>query len=116
MTINSPIIDAGPTTRKIDVRSVVCNLIEPFGPGTDNTFNTRVVVDGSVSLLTYTAQWHGQMIFTLDPNTDEVSMYIAIEVDGDITWKEVSIGLDYEDPRTGKEKDPNYDLYYPSAS
>lgn len=115
MTINSPIIDAGPTVGKADVRSVVCPLIEPFGPGTDSRFDTRSVVDGSSSYLTYTAQWHGQMIFTLSPDVNQVLMYIAIEVDGDITWKEVSVGAVYEDPRTGKEKDPNYDLYFPSA-
>ena len=115
MTINSPIIDAGPTLRKVDVRSVVCPLIEPFGPGTDSTFNTLTVVNGSMNYLAYTAQWHGQMIFTLAPDANRVLMYVAIEVDGDITWKEVSVGLVYQDPRTGKKKDPNYDLYFPSA-
>ena len=111
MTINSPIIDAGPTISRADVRTVVCPLIEPF-VSTTTEFGTLSIVDGSITYLTYRPEWHGQMIFTLVPAEKQVVIYIAIEVDGDLTWKEVSVGLVYEDPRTDEEKDPNYDLYF----
>lgn len=114
MAINNPIIDAGPTIRKVDTPFVACPIIETEGPP---PLWTRVVTDGVLEAVYYDPQWQGQMIFTVPTGTTNVVIYIAVETSASfLEWKEVSTGVVYEDPRTGKEKDPTYDLYFPSAS
>ena len=114
MAINNPIIDAGPIIRKADTPFVACPIIETQGPP---PLYEVTSVDGVLEIVYYNPQWEGQMIFTVPTGTTNIIVYIAIETSANFfEWKEVGTGITYEDPRTEKEKDPAYDLYFPSAS
>lgn len=119
MAINNPIIDAGPTISKADANTTVCLLIEPTSPG---TFNYLKIVDGVVDSGTASPQWEGQLLAVKLDNIPAVTLYVAVSAPippTDIValaWRRVSTKVVFEDPRTGKEKDPAYDLYFPSAS
>jgi hypothetical protein len=113
MAINNPIIAAGPTIRKIDVQTTVAPLIEVEAPGSFFEYKT---VDGVLQGVNHEPQWEGQMLFVKLKDFPAVTVYIAISItEGTITalrWREASVGATIIDPRTGKEKDPNYDLYF----
>ena len=113
MAINNPIIAAGPTIRKIDAQTTVAPLIEVDAAG---SFFEYKVVDGVLQGVYYQPQWEGQMLFVKLKDVPAVTVYIAISItEGFLTalrWREASVGTTIIDPRTGKEKDPNYDLYF----
>lgn len=120
MAINNPIIDAGPTIRKVDTNTTVCPLIESNLPG---TFTYYKIVDGVAESGTVFPQWEGQLLAVKIPDIPAVTLYVAVLVPlpqnstiTELKWREVSAGATYEDPRTGEEKDPAYDLYFPLAS
>lgn len=112
MAINSPIIDAGPTIQKVDTLTVIAPLIEVATPG---SFDYLRFIDGAPDFGTAKPQWEGQLLFVKLKDIPQVTIFVAIEDDsnpGVFAWKEAETGVTYEDPRTGKEKDPLYDLYY----
>ena len=94
---------AGPSVRKVDTGTTICPLIEATdGPP---------FVVGFPAVVTYDPQWHGQMIFTYNIELDSVTIYVAYDDGTELSWKRVNAGAVITDPRTGKPKDPYYDLY-----
>ncbi len=111
MAINSPIIDAGPTIQKVDTLTVIAPLVEVATPGSFDYFR---MVDGVPDFGTVQPRWEGQLLFVKLKNVQQVTIFVAIEDDsspGVLAWKEAETGVTYTDPRTGKAKDPLYDLY-----
>ncbi len=56
----------------------------------------------------------GQIVFY--KNGDTGKLYVAIDIDGTITWKPCIAISEYIDPRTGEAPDPNLALFSPLAS
>ena len=104
MSINNPIISAGPSIRKTDTGTTICTLIEATG-------GPPFVAGPVFARVTYEPQWHGQMIFVNNVETSSVSIFVAYYDGLDLSWKGVNAGGVITDPRTGKPKDPYYDLY-----
>jgi hypothetical protein len=113
MSINKPIIDAGPTVSRAEAKVVVGKIV-PVAPP-DQYIE---VVDGNMVPVTQEAIREGQFVFVQTSGELSVAMYIvvkglnpgnlAIDV---LEWKRVySAGL-IVDPRTGKDKDPLFGLY-----
>ena len=108
MSIQNPIIAAGPSIQKVDTGVTRCPLIEVTTPPPWTIVNLE---NGLLQVKSYPPQWAGQMIFTKNPDLYTVNIYIVVDIDGELVWKPVKpIGVT-TDPRTGKPKDPLYDLY-----
>ena len=106
MSINKPIIDAGPTVSRAEAK-VVVSRIAPAAPP-DQYLN---IVDGNIMVVTQDPIREGQFVFVQASGELSVAMYIVVLVLDVLTWKRVyGAGL-VVDPRTGKDKDPLFGLY-----
>ena len=118
MPIQNPIIDAGPTLSRAEVKTVVGNITSAIPPA---GYLKRV--DG---LLTFVDQYplkEGQFVFVQAEDALSVSMYIVVLVDLEVVafngttsyptlvWKRVYSAGVITDPRTGLPKDPNLGFY-----
>ena len=108
MSINGPIIAAGPSIRKTDAATTVCNVLDL---GTPPPFSTRSMVDGVITIQEFPPQWHGQMIITKGSEVQYGLMYIAVEQGDSLEWKSVNLRYVVTDIRTDKKKDP-FDGFY----
>jgi hypothetical protein len=110
MSIQNPIVSAGATSRKTKTQTTVCPVIEADGPP-----NWIVVKqeEGETVIEQYNPQWKGQMMFVKKSDLQTVIIYIVVDAGdfGDLIWVPVRPAGTITDPRTGKPKDPYYDLY-----
>ena len=108
MSINSPIIAAGPSIQKVDAATTVCRVLVTDRPP---PFAIIDSVDGILRLTESPPQWHGQMVVIKDPRLQYGLMYIAVEQAGLLEWKSVNLRYFVADKRTSKKKDPFDGLY-----
>lgn len=74
----------------------------------------RYVVDGVLVQETTNPEWEGQIIFYREPSsTGYAVMYVAVDIDGTLAWKETANGVVNYDSRTGREWDPKAGFYNP---
>jgi len=108
MPINDPVIAAGPSIQKTDTATTVCKVLNTDQPP---PFSHVEVIDGAATFLTYPPQWHGQMIVKNDPNLEYGRIYVAVEQDGRLQWKGVTLRYVVTDKETDRKKDPFSDFY-----
>ena len=106
MSINKPIIDAGPTVSRAEAK-VVVGRIAPVTP--PETYIN--IVDGNAVIVTQDPVREGQFVFVQTSGELSVVMYIVVLILGVPTWKRVYSAGFIVDPRTGKAKDPLFGLY-----
>ena len=106
MPIQNPIIDAGPTLSRTEVKTVVGNISNIIPPD-----DYVKVVDGLLTIVNQTPLREGQFVFVQAAGELSVSMYIVVLVGGWLAWKRVYSAGVITDPRTGLPKDPNLGFY-----
>jgi hypothetical protein len=111
MALNSPVIAGAPVTTRASAKTVV-GLITNIEPPALRL----LTVDGSVVVVDQSPDREGQMLFYRNGSELSVTMYVVVELDGLLVWKEVQNWGIAIDPRTGLEKDPNLNFYSTLAS
>ena len=111
MPIQNPIIDAGPTLSRAEVKTVIGDITNTIPPT-----SYQKVVDGLLTLVDQTPLREGQFIFVQAEGALAVSMYIVVLVGVVLEWKRVYSAGITKDPRTGLPKDPNLGFYSTLAS
>ncbi len=106
MSINKPIINAGPTVSRAEAKIVVGSIVPVAPPDT-----YIHVVDGNMVVVTQDPIREGQFLFVQASGELSVAMYIVVLILGVPTWKRVYTAGFIVDPRTGKAKDPLFGLY-----
>jgi hypothetical protein len=104
MTIQNPIIDAGPTVSRAEVKTVL-------GPISTVVPPTPVLVseNGSIVAKYQKPLREGQMLFVESSDGLSVTPYVVVTIGQELLWKRVFTAGVIQDPRTGKPKDPLLD-------
>lgn len=112
MAINKPIIDAGPTYTRQQVKTVVGQITSAIPP-TD-----RIYIDSNGDIIAEEQQpeVEGQMLFYKDGTSSVVQMYVVVLVDGDLTWKTVLPTSQIQNAANGQSWDPLAGFYDPLVS
>ena len=111
MPIQNPIIDAGPTLSRAEVKTVIGNITNTIPPAV-----YLKVVDGLLTIVNQTPLREGQFIFVQAEGSLSVSMYIVVLIGIVPEWRRVYGAGVTTDPRTGLPKDPNLEFYSTLAS
>ena len=106
MPIQNPIIDAGPTLSRAEVKTVIGDITNAIPPA-----SYIKVVDGLRTIVSQTPLREGQFVFVQAEGALSVSMYIVVLVGTTPEWKRVYGAGVITDPRTGLPKDPNLGFY-----
>lgn len=106
MALNLTIIAGSPTTTKADTKTVAIaiSFAVPPNPEVKN-------VNGLATLVEHQPEREGQMLVYRNGSESSATMYIVVEIDSVLTWKEVQNWGLVIDPRTGLKKDPNLEFY-----
>jgi hypothetical protein len=122
MAVQNPIVAAGPTISRAEVKTVAARLSRTVPADADLDF-----VDGSVVSTPQPAEIEGQMVFVEASDGRSVSMYVVVTVikgqsdaapgteaspgTPSLEWRKITRTGTVTDPRTGKPKDPLFDFY-----
>jgi hypothetical protein len=104
MTIQTPIIDAGATVSRAEVKTVLGSISDVVPPTSFLAIENGQLVNKSQDPLR-----EGQMVFVESSDGSYVTPYIVVTVATELTWKRIFSAGVTQDPRTGKPKDPLYD-------
>jgi len=111
MTINTPIIDAGPTLLKAAAKMVVLDICDQIPPTTamkrqpDGTFTfyyRQTVTEGGDAV-------EGTMALYNPGIGQLLELYVVASVGSDLVWKKVRPRQVWTDRRTGLPWNPYYD-------
>ncbi len=116
MSIQNPILAAGPTLSRAQVETVVARLSGTLPP--DAIID---VVDGSIVSISQSAVTEGEIALVESDDGRSVSMYVVVTVmiaqsdtsagTPDLQWRKITRTGTVTDPRSGKPKDPLFDFY-----
>ena len=105
MTIQNPIIDAGPTAPRSEIKTVLGRTSYVAPPDFYNKTE-----GGQVVTVSQEAEREGQLIFVVSADGLSASPYIVVKILGGVlVWRRIFTAGVTQDPRTGKPKDPLYD-------
>ena len=112
MAINKPIIDAGPTYTRQQVKTVVGEITSVTPP------NERFYIDSNGDRIIKDQQpaVEGQMLFYRDGTSPAVQMYVVVLVNGDLLWKTVLPVSQMQNAANGQPWDPLAGFYDPLVS
>ena len=107
MAINVPIISAGSTTTRSRAAAVVVTVSGTEPPGE----RRYVDEDGSVVRETQDPEREGQMLVYRPGSTKLCTLYVAVTIDGVLTWVQAQTRSAPYDAATGKPWDPLANQY-----
>jgi hypothetical protein len=110
MAINNPRLSfKTPAPTRQEAKIVAVKIISSV-PGEVR----RYVDDGVLKQETTEPEWEGQIIFQKISGTQgEATMYVSVEIGGELFWKRTDNGSEYFDSRTGRPWDPKAGFYNP---
>lgn len=97
MAINKGRIAAGPTTTRVDAKTNCVKITNTVPPSGYFTINEET---GIVEYVDQTPQREGQMLAYSAQN--EVTMYVAVNISGTLTWVRCAAIAGYINSTTGK--------------
>ena len=112
MAINKPIIDAGPTHTRQQVKTVVGQITSAAPPA------DRVYIDsnGDIVAEDQQPQVEGQMLFYKDGTSTVVQMYVVVLIGEELTWKTVLPTAQMQNAANAQPWDPLAGFYDPLVS
>lgn len=106
MSVSQPIIAASSLSRRA-VKTVAIPVTSTAPPG-----GRFVVVDGAVTAIDQNPKREGQLLAYQAPGENLIAdLYVVVMDGGELRWVPVLPAVIPTDPRSGKPKDPLYDLY-----
>ena len=106
MSISQPIIAASSLSRGA-VKTVVIPVSSTVPPA-----DRVVAIDGVATVISQSPEREGQMIaYRASGELQLVDLYVVVDIEGVLTWVPVLPSVIPIDPRSGKMKDPLYDIY-----
>ena len=107
MPINKPIIASQGTRTREQAKTVVFRVSSTIPPD----FRVWVPPGGVPEVQEQTPDREGMVILYQVRPGEEITVYVVVEIGGELVWKTAAVGIDYIDYRTGQSWDPLANAY-----